>query len=1071
MLELALVFFRLFRRAQYALIVDVADDDSRRARLLRIVIHIAMGAMAVLTLFDVIRAVVYFQPQALRNSILSGVVVMLALVGVLYLCRAGRVRLAGYMLGVLHLAVGWFADPVELDRLLAIYAVPTLTASFTISPASSLFFALLSCANYTLVYVLGPRTREYNHVFVISLLVLAFIAWLAAVNLEDALRRARQALNRECEAQKQVEKLNQDLERRVDRRTAQLDTIVAEMEHEIAERKWAEELLRKARDELEVRVVERTARLIRANDDLKAEVAERRRSEKIQACMYAISEAAHSAQTLDALFGSIHSTVEQLMPASNFYIALYDPASELLSFPYFVDEHDAAPPPRAPGKGLTEYVLRTGAPLLAPPQVFRELVERGEADVIGTMPLDWLGVPLKTGDVVIGVLVVQSYTEGVRFGENEKNMLVFVSSQAAMAIERKRAEVALRQSEEFNRAVIENSPIGISVRSRTGRLLAYNEAWRKIWAMPDEALAADLNRHRDELVFDEKDTYLGSHAGELQQLYQEGGSLYLPELRTTQPRPGGAQWVSQYFYAIKDECGRVERVVIMTEDVTARKQTEQDLQWELAVNAALSALYKPLISPASSVQDITRIVLERARQLTGSDQGCICIPDASAESGVDGALEGQHVLRVPVVLDGALVSQIILSNPERDYMARDVEAVRRLAEFYALGIQRMRIETALRESEKRYYGLFENSPISIWEEDFSEVKRFVDSLRASGVQDFKSHFEQHPDDVSRCVALVRILDVNQATLDFYQVSDKETFRKGLARFFVGDSYHIFREEVIALAEGQTTFESEVRTQTLQGVDKLVVFRLSIASGCEATWSRAVVSFVDITERKRMEEELKASLQVKETLLKEIHHRVKNNLQVVVSLLNWHAKYVRDPQSLAVFRESQNRIRSMAFVHQCLYQSTDLAQVDFAEYVRKLTEHLFRAFGVNSETVALTVDVEDVSLSIDDAIPCGLIVNELVSNCLKYAFPAAAEGTARNKYQVRVRMHSAQDWVTLSVSDNGVGFPKEVDFRRTESLGMQLVILLTDQLKGQVTLDKGDGTSFVVTFPKARAKRG
>ena len=185
----------------------------------------------------------------------------------------------------------------------------------------------------------------------------------------------------------------------------------------------------------------------------------RRRDESVQQAIYRISEAAHSAQSLRELFPAIHDIVSELMPARNFYIALYDPHAEdgLLEFPYFVDEYDAPPPPKKAGRGLTEYVLRTGQPLLADPNGFEELVTRGEVDSIGAPSIDWLGVPLKIHDRTVGVLVVQSYTAGVRYGEQDKRILMFVSEQVAMAIERKRTEQALKRSEETYRTVFETT--------------------------------------------------------------------------------------------------------------------------------------------------------------------------------------------------------------------------------------------------------------------------------------------------------------------------------------------------------------------------------------------------------------------------------------------------------------------------------------------------------------------------------------------------------------------------------------------------------------------------------------
>src|SRR5438132_2733373 len=207
------------------------------------------------------------------------------------------------------------------------------------------------------------------------------------------------------------------------------------------------------------------------------DITEAKRAERIQLATYRISEAAHAAGSLQELFRAIHGIVGELMPAKNFYIALYDAASGMLSFPYFVDEYDSDFPSKKLGQGLTEYVLRTGQPALVTPEVHAELERRGDVELIGAPSIDWLGVPLKMGDRPIGVLVAQTYTPGVRYGETEKQILQFVSTQVAMAIERKRAEEQLQASERKYRLLFETSPEAMLVYDfETLRILAVNQA-------------------------------------------------------------------------------------------------------------------------------------------------------------------------------------------------------------------------------------------------------------------------------------------------------------------------------------------------------------------------------------------------------------------------------------------------------------------------------------------------------------------------------------------------------------------------------------------------------------------
>jgi transcriptional regulator with GAF, ATPase, and Fis domain len=176
--------------------------------------------------------------------------------------------------------------------------------------------------------------------------------------------------------------------------------------------------------------------LLNENDD-----RIRPRSEQVQQATYQISQAASSANDLSELFRLIHKILGGLMPSENFYIALYDSSSDLLSFPYYVDQFDQPPDPQKPKKGLTEYVLRTGEALLASPEVFQTLLTAGEVEEVGSPSVDWLGVPLKIGERIIGVMVLQIYVDGLRFGEDELNIATFVSSQVAMAIEIGRAHV------------------------------------------------------------------------------------------------------------------------------------------------------------------------------------------------------------------------------------------------------------------------------------------------------------------------------------------------------------------------------------------------------------------------------------------------------------------------------------------------------------------------------------------------------------------------------------------------------------------------------------------------------
>lgn len=218
---------------------------------------------------------------------------------------------------------------------------------------------------------------------------------------------------------------------------------------------------------------------------------------------------------------------------------------------------------------------------------------------------------------------------------------------------------------------------------------------------------------------------------------------------------------------------------------------------------------------------------------------------------------------------------------------------------------------------------------------------------------------------------------------------------------------------------------------------------------------------ELNERKRTEEQLKLSLKEKEVLLKEIHHRVKNNLQVISSVLRLQSDYIKDERALALFKDSQNRIRSMALIHEKLHQSSNLLKINFDEYIRDLADNLLRSYAANSQVATLQTQAESIWLNIDTAIPCGLIINELVSNALKHAFPTS---TSDNRIFIEI-LPTVDNRFTLTVRDNGIGFPPELDFRNTESLGLELVCVFTEQLEGTIELHQtaGTGTTFTITF--------
>jgi PAS domain S-box-containing protein len=239
------------------------------------------------------------------------------------------------------------------------------------------------------------------------------------------------------------------------------------------------------------------------------------------------------------------------------------------------------------------------------------------------------------------------------------------------------------------------------------------------------------------------------------------------------------------------------------------------------------------------------------------------------------------------------------------------------------------------------------------------------------------------------------------------------------------------------------------------------FEISIANWGSKDHKFTTSIIRDVTERKNIEKQLQKSLNEKEMLLKEIHHRVKNNLMIISSLLNLQSRYIKDEESKNIFKESQNRTRSMALIHERLYQSTDLKRIDFGDYIRTLANELFHTYVMDTSLIKLNVDVDDVMLDINTSIPLGLIVNELVTNSLKHAFPPGTSG------EINIKFHTTDDKYQLEVKDNGIGFPKDVDYKNTESLGLRLVTSLTEQIDGEIGFSNSLGTSFKIIFTEEK----
>lgn len=340
----------------------------------------------------------------------------------------------------------------------------------------------------------------------------------------------------------------------------------------------------------------------------------------------------------------------------------------------------------------------------------------------------------------------------------------------------------------------------------------------------------------------------------------------------------------------------------------------------------------------------------------------------------------------------------------------------------------------------------------------SKQKEMEEELRASE-EKYRTLFG-NAEDAILIINNNRLVDCNSKALDMYGASCSEIIGETPYDLFYPYSDEKAQKALKyinnALAGVPQVFEWELRRKDgglFYGEIKLNNLNLK-----GETYLMAMI--MDITERKLVEDKIKASLHEKEVLLMEIHHRVKNNLQIISSLLNLQSRGIDNEEVQEVFKESQARVKSMAMVHEKLYQSQNLSRIQFKDYILSLVNNLLQTYLRDPSGIQLKTDIDDVYIDINTAVPSGLIINEIISNSLKYAFDD-------DRGEIKISLRKDDDEMVLKISDNGKGFSKDFDFRTTETLGLQLVNSLVQQLDGKIELDKTKGVGFRITFKELK----
>ncbi|MBI5459018.1 PAS domain S-box protein [Methanobacterium sp.] len=604
--------------------------------------------------------------------------------------------------------------------------------------------------------------------------------------------------------------------------------------------------------------------------------------------------------------------------------------------------------------------------------------------------------------------------------------------------QRRQMEVALTENEEKFREVFNNANDMISLNlmkedGLPGNFLEVNQVGQKrlgytreefLSMSPADIVAPDF---RDKMPENAKALRKNGHANfEMIHVTKEGKRIQVE--------------VSNHLFQLQGQ----EVAIAVSRDITERKKVEKALvesekKYRTLFENMLEgfAYCKMLFDDEGHPQDWIYIDVNSAfYKLTGLEN----IEGKKITEAIPGIIEAQPELFEiygRVAMTGVSESietyfkplqiwlNISVFSPAREYFVAVFENI----------TQRKQAEIALTESEEKYRLISENSGDVIWVMDINSQK---------------------------------FTYVSPSVYKLRGYTAEEVLNQSLEDVLTSESYQYIMEKLPLKIQAFLSGDESVKMQTFR-VDQVckdgsivpTEAVTNIMTGNAGNITGVLAVSRDITKRVEMEEEIQQSLHEKEMLLKEIHHRVKNNLMIISSLLNLQSRYIKDKEALGIFKESQSRANSMALIHERLYRSTDLKRINFGDYIRTLSKDLFHTYADGSGRINLDIDVEDVMMDINTSIPLGLILNELVSNALKHGFPDGMSG------DITVDFKLIGDQYQLKIGDTGIAFPEDIDYRNTESLGLQLVNNLTRQIDGQIELDTSNGTEFCIKFKETK----
>lgn len=588
---------------------------------------------------------------------------------------------------------------------------------------------------------------------------------------------------------------------------------------------------------------------------------------------------------------------------------------------------------------------------------------------------------------------------------------------------------SLRESEELFRLTFDRSPVGATLATvPERRFLRVNEAFSRFIGYSREELtqmAVQDVTHPDDLETTVKEVRR-ILAGEI--------SSFAREKRYIR-KDGTIVWGHLSVQAVKDNSGRILYTVGIVQDITERKLSEQTLRESEQKYRDLAELLPQTVFETDIAGRITFVNNHGLEHIGFSRED---------------------------FQEGIWLSQVI--SPED--RPRALDSIRRVLEGEGPPSEEY---TAVKKDGSKFPVIVSSTPIIKQGTplglrgivtDISQLKQAVDALKASERR-YRTLVESSSDAILMLDTNRDILSCNNAFLRLFGYERGEVEGKSVSIIHVTEKhFRAYGEKAYPEVEKEGFFRTEWEFIRKDG-HLVPVESVTSAIRDENGHVTGFVGIIrDITARRQAEEQIKASLVEKEALLKEIHHRVKNNLQIISSLLHLEAR--RHPEAIEALTVSRGRVRSMALIHEKLYQSPSLARVDMADYAKSLTNYILELYNKPGRRVRVRVAAEGVSLDAEKAIPCGLIINELVSNALKYAFPEGRAG----EIGVSLRQKNG-DGIALVIRDDGIGLPDHLDFRNSASLGLSLVCNLTQQLNGTIELGSKAGTTFTISFQPNR----